>query len=453
MKLRHFMVLMALAVASEAQDVKRMDELVAVHASSGRFMGSVLVAKGGDVVFEKSYGSANLEWDIPNSPTTKFRLGSVTKQFTAAAILLLEERGRLGVDDLLSKHLPGTPAAWEKITLFHLLTHTAGLANFTAQPEFRTWKLSPSTPDKTLERLRDLPLEFEPGERHKYSNSGYQLLGHVIERVSGQSYAAFLEENIFKPLGMADSGYDSHAAVIARRATGYVAGPKGMSNAEYIDMTIPFAAGALYSTTRDLLRWNVGLFGGKLLSAASLEKMTTPHKDGYAFGLAVTTPRGRKAISHRGGIDGFNTHLIYYPDEKVTVVVLANLNGPVAAQLSPQLGAVMFGETVKLPNERQAIDVPPAKLKEYEGIYQLNPRVTNTIRLVDGQLTTQLTGQRALPIFAETEDKFFLKVVDAQLDFGRDEQGRVTHLEMHQNGRTQKVPRIGNLGDPAASAK
>lgn len=453
MKIRLCLVLLGLAVAGTAQDVKRMDEVVTAQAAGGRFMGSVLVGKAGEVVFEKSHGSANLEWDIANSATTKFRIGSVTKQFTAAAILLLEERGRLSTDDLLSKHVAGTPAAWEKITLFHLLTHTSGITNFTAQPEYRTWKLSAATAEKAIERIRDLPLDFQPGERHRYSNSGYLVLGHVIERVSGQSYAAFVEQNIFQPLGMKDSDYDSHSAVIPRRATGYAPGPKGPTTAEYIDMTIPHAAGALYSTTRDLLRWNEGVFGGKLLSAASLEKMITPHRDNYALGVSVNTVKGRKVIAHGGGIEGFNSHLMYYPEEKVTVAVLANLNGRVASQLAPQLGAVMFGETVKLQSERKAIEVPVAKLRDYEGTYQLNPRTTNTIKLVDGQLTTQLTGQQPLPLFAEADDHFFLKMVDAQVEFGRDDQGRITHLTQHQGGRSQKAPRAANAEPSVVPAK
>lgn len=422
-----------------------MHALAEAQAAGDKFMGAVLVAKNGEVLLERSYGFANVEWQLRHTPETKFRLGSITKQFTAAAILLLEERGRLKTDDPVAKHVPDAPAAWEKITLHHLLTHTSGLPSFTGFPDYRTWKLSANDAAKTVQHFRDRPLEFAPGEKFAYSNSGYVLLGHIIERVSGQTYARFVQENLLQPLGMNDSGYDWNADVLPQRAAGYEPGPKGLRNASFIDMHVPHAAGALYSTPRDLLRWTEGLFGGKLLSAASLAKMTTPHKSDYAAGVVVQTLRGRKEIAHSGGIDGFNTHLAYYPDEKLTIIVLSNVSSRAPSELSRQLSALMAGEDVKLPAERHEIEVSIAALQSYVGVYRLNPRVTNTIRLVDGRLTTQLSGQRQLPLFAESETKFFLKVVDAQVEFLKDDAGRVTHLVLHQNGREQKAPRVSEV--------
>ena len=322
-----------------------------------REMGSVLVAKEGSVVFERSYGWANLEWKIPHTAATKFRLGSVTKQFTAAAILLLEEKGKLKLDDPLSRFVPSAPEAWKPLTVHQLLTHTSGVPNFTSFPEYGTWKLSAQTPAQVMTHLRDKPLDFVPGEKFRYSNTGYILLGWIVELASGQSYETFLREQIFKPLGMNDSGYDSNTAVISQRASGYVPGSNGLTNAPYIDMHVPHGAGALYSTTGDLLRWTQGLFGGKLLSAASLDKMTTPFKSDYAFGLTVSEAKGRKVIAHGGGIEGFNSQLAYYPEGKVTVVVLANVNGSAFAELAGQLAAITFGETVTLPVERKEVEV------------------------------------------------------------------------------------------------
>jgi CubicO group peptidase (beta-lactamase class C family) len=324
----------------------RMDQLVQSYIANQQFMGSVLVARGNDVLLSKGYGSANLEWGIPNAPSTKFRLGSITKQFTAASILLLEERGKLKVNDLVKQHLQDAPAAWEKITIFHLLTHTSGIPSFTSFPDYQALEPFATTTEKLVARFRDKPLEFEPGQRMNYSNSGYALLGYLIEKVSSQSYERFVQENIFTPLGMKDSGYDSNFAVIARRAAGYTPGPNGPVNAGFIHMSIPHAAGALYSTTEDLLRWEQGLFGGKLLSAASLEKMTTPFRNNYALGVIVNTSNGRKAISHGGGIEGFNTALTYYPESKLTVVVLANLNGGAPDQIASQLVRLAYGDSV-----------------------------------------------------------------------------------------------------------
>jgi CubicO group peptidase (beta-lactamase class C family) len=209
-----------------------MDQVVQTYVSTKQFMGSVLIARDKTVVLDKGYGFANLEWEIPNSPTTKFRLGSLTKQFTAACILLLEESGKLKVDDLVKKYMPDAPAAWDKVTIFNLLTHTSGIPSFTEFPDYASTEATASTPEKLVLRFRDKPLEFQPGEKMSYSNSGYVLLGYLIEKISGQTYSEFVQENIFKPMGMQDSGYDSNSAIIVHRASGYTPGDKGLWSRE-----------------------------------------------------------------------------------------------------------------------------------------------------------------------------------------------------------------------------
>ncbi len=431
-----FFLLLSACLAQD--DVLRMDQVIQSYVSNKQFMGSALVARDGTIVLSKGYGFANLEWEVPNSPTTKFRLGSITKQFTAACILMLEERGKLKIDDPVKKYMPDAPAAWDKVTLFNLLTHTSGIPSFTGFPDYGSTEAIPTTPEKLVARFRDKPLEFQPGEKWNYSNSGYVLLGYLIEKISQQNYSQFVQENIFNPLGMKDSGYDSNSAVILHRASGYTPGPKGVMNTGFIDMSIPFSAGALYSTTEDLLRWERGLMGGKLLSPASLQKMTTPFKNDYAFGLAVRTVNGHKLIEHGGGIEGFNTELAYYPDDRLTVVVLANLNGQAPEEIASKLAALVRGETVVLPSERKEVSVPPAILAKYVGSYELAPGFDIVMTLEDGHLMTQATGQPKFPVFAESETKFFLKVVDAQLEFFENEKGDVTHLVLHQGGRDTK---------------
>jgi hypothetical protein len=244
---------------------------------------------------------------------------------------------------------------------------------------------------------------------------------------------------------MKDSGYDSNTAVIPRRAGGYMPSAAGPVHAGFLHMSIPHAAGALYSTTGDLLRWEQGLFGGKLLSAASLAKMTKPFKNDYAFGVVVRTAGGRSVIEHGGGIDGFNTFLAYYPDQKVTVAVLANINGQTPSQIATKLAELAHGGVVQLTAERKEIALPVPTLSKYVGTYELAPGVHMTIRLIGEALTTQLTGQQQFPIFAESETKFFLKAVEAQVEFFTDASGSVTHAVMYQNGRERKVPRIAAM--------
>jgi CubicO group peptidase (beta-lactamase class C family) len=294
------------------------------------------------------------------------------------------------------------------------------------------------TPEKLVEWFRDKPLEFEPGTKWNYSNSGYILLGYLIEKISGQSYSDFVQQNIFTPLGMKDSGYDSNSTIIAHRAAGYTPGKSSPVNAGFVHMSIPFSAGALYSTTGDLLRWEQGLFGGKVLKAESLVKMITPFKQDYAFGLSVATNNGHKIIAHDGGIQGFNTSLAYFPDDKLVVAVLANLNGPFAGQIAGNLAKVAHGEKVVLPAERNEITVSPEILKQYVGTYELTPKFSIAITLEDGQLISQGSNQGKLPMFAESETMFFLKLVDAQVEFVKNEKGEVTNLVLHQNGRDVK---------------
>ena len=329
--------LVLVAASSFGQDAASLDQIVQPYVQSKTFMGSVLVARGEDVILSKGYGAANLEWNVPNAPSTKFRLGSITKQFTAASILLLEERDKLKLDDPIKNYLPDAPATWDRITLFNLLTHSSGIPNFTALPEYKTLELSDTRPAKIIAMVRDKPLDFPPGEKMSYSNSGYILLGDVIEQVSGGSSERFVQDHLFTPLGMKESGYDSNTAIIEHRAAGYAPSPKGPVNAGYIHMSVPYAAGALYSTTEDLLRWEQGLFGGKILSPASLAKMTAPFKNDYALGVVVQTTGGRKVVQHGGGIEGFNTVLAYYPDDKLTIAVLANINGPTPNAIAAKL--------------------------------------------------------------------------------------------------------------------
>ncbi len=426
-----------------------MEQVVQSYVSDQHFMGSLLVARGNEVIFDKGYGFANLEWNIPDSPATKFRLGSITKQFTAASILLLEERGKLSVSDPVKKYMADAPAAWDKITIFNLLTHTSGIPSFTDFPDYGSLEPFTTTPAELVRRFRDKPLEFPPGEKMSYSNSGYVLLGYLLEKISGESYEKFVQENIFAPLGMKDSGYDSNSAIIPYRAAGYSPGPSGPVNAGFINMTVPLSAGGLYSTTGDLLRWEQGLFGGKLLSPASLQKMTTPFKNDYAFGLEVRTVNGHKVIEHGGGIEGFNTMLAYYPDDKLTVVVLSNINGPAASDLASKLAALARGEKVVLPSERKEVAIDPKLLDGYVGNYELAPRFILTVSREGDKLMTQATGQPKVPIFAESEREFFAKVVDAQITFVTDAQGRATELILHQGGRDIHAKRYeGELPKP-----
>lgn len=337
-------------MAAQAQTGEELAATVAPEAESGAFMGAALVAKGESVILDQAWGEANLEWEIANTTDTKFRIGSITKQFTAVSILLLQEQGKLGLDDPLSQHYPDAPGAWSAITLRHLMRHTAGVPNVTSLPEFAQVSRTPISQDDLIALFKDRPLDFEPGSKWAYSNSGYLLLARVIENVSGVTYGEFLKANIFEPIGMDNTAVDVTARIVPKRAAGYSPSQSGVVNAAYVDMGIPKGGGSLYSTTTDLLKWQRALFGGRILSPESLEEYTTPTPlpaigdFQYAHGVIIAKSERGTAYWHGGGIEGFNAWLGHDPDRDITVVVLANLNGGSANKLGMQLLEQARGE-------------------------------------------------------------------------------------------------------------
>lgn len=421
------------ALPVEEQIVSKFDEYMSAAQRVDRFSGTVLVARDGRAIYNKGYGMANYEWEIPNTPTTVFRLGSITKQFTAAAILILQERGKLNVDDRACKYVTDCPAAWEPITIRHLLTHTSGISSYTSYPGFLEKKsVMPITPTELLAEYKQKPLDFVPGEKYSYSNSAYHLLGLIVEQASGKSYADFLHVNIFTPLGLMQTGYDSHRSLLKKRATGYVRDGEGLANSPYIDMLIPYSAGSLYSTTEDLLRWEQALCTDKLLTQKSREQMFTPFKNNYGFGWGIGKKFDHSSISHGGAIHGFSSHLSRFPDHRVTVVVLSNVQGTATEKVASSLAAIVFGAKYDIPKERKAIPISSQITDKYVGDYQLSQSITFNITTENGKLFLQIIGQPKMELFAETETDFFLKTVDAQVTFVKDVSGKVIQLIFKQ---------------------
>ena len=429
-----------------AQDPERMDQTVSESANDKTFMGAALVAVGDRILLNKAYGSANLEWDVANTTSTKFRIGSVTKQFAAAAILLLQERGQLDIDQPIKTYLKDMPARYDAVTVRHLLHHTSGIPSITSFEEFANWKYLPTKRDDLIAKFTDRELEFAPGSKWNYSNSGYLLLTAIVEDVSGMGFQEFADKEFFTPLGMDDTAIDVTAEVVRYRASGYSPSGNGIVNADYVDMGIPQGAGALYSTTHDLLKWNRGLFGGKVLKPETVKMMTAPAVAAfpgsfYAMGLIDTQDKDGRLISHGGGIEGFNSFLAYDPDREISVVVLANLNGGAANQLGQSLVTLARGGKIELASERVAISTDGIDLAQYEGDYEVSPQFVLKFFVEDDQLMTQATGQSAFPVFAKGPDDFFLKVVDARLVFNRGVDGSITSVTLFQNGREIEAKR------------
>ena len=286
--------------------------------------GAALVAKDGEILYAKGFGMADAASNRANSPQTRFRIGSITKQFTAMAILILESRGLLDRNDSICDYIDDCPESWKVVTIEHLLDHTSGIADFTDQPDFDSLKAA--TPAQTVAGVADIPLTWAPGESFSYTNTGYVLLGMAVEEASGKSYAAFLQDEIFGPLGMQDSGYEDGDT--PGLATGY---SDGFTVADQLDMSVPYAAGGLYSTVLDLNRWEEALYTERLAPATDLARYFTPlvaFTDrvgfGYAYGQYVGDDDGSKLVWHDGGINGFYTLIARYPDEHITVALLTN---------------------------------------------------------------------------------------------------------------------------------
>src|SRR6266403_3006836 len=425
---RRLLLATALALLGHSSSAQapgdRLQRVVQPYVDAQMFMGSVLVAEDGKIIFSKSYGMADLEWKVPNSPTTRFNIASMTKQFTAASILLLEDRGKSKTDNLVKKYLPEAPASWDKITIYHLLTHTSGIREDAATYE-------PGTPDKLV--FNDRPLNFQPGEQLAYTNLGYIVLGYLLERISGQTYEEFVQENIFKPLGMNDSGLMSFVSIIPRRASGYWSVSNGIENADRRCARLGFSSGSLYSSTEDLLRWNEGLFGGKLLTPASLRKMTTPFKGDYACGLYVKRVNGHLMIEHNGNNIGFNSDMAYYPEEKIAVIVLANLNGTVTGEMTMALAAVAHGEPPPTPSVHREISLSKEVLANYAGTYQF-PHYSLKVVPEGTHLLVEFDNGGTLAVFPESDTKFFSKPWPTQFEFSKDEHGEFTILKRYQDG-------------------
>jgi len=546
---------------------EEVDKLLNLYQEYGKFNGSALVAENGKILYKKGIGMANMEWEIENTPDTKHRLGSITKQFTAMLILQLAAEGKLDLHAPIDNYLPDYPNDHNpKITTHHLLTHTSGIPNYTSFPGFMQNKnRDPYAPDDFLKIFEDKELDFAPGEKFSYSNSGYFLLGVLVEKISGETYEAMLKKNIFSPLNMNDSGYDHHDEILKNRATGYEKQGNNYVNSRYLDMSIPYAAGSLYSTVEDLFLWDQALYTNKLLSKEYMELYFKPYipafdNSHYAYGWIVgndvigNTTDSIYTISHGGGINGFNTIISRSPSDKSLVVLLNNTGGAPLNQMTRSIRGILKGKTYDLPKKSvafellgviqsegieagiahynkikeadkydldenemnqigyqlmgsdqveealqvfklnveafpksfnvydsyaeasmklgrndQAIEnykksvemnrgnqngidmlkklgvdtesltedviVPDEILESYIGQYELSPGFVLTVSKEGNQMKTQATGQAMVDIFPKSDTVFYLKVVNAQITFNRDEKGRVESLTLFQGGK------------------
>ena len=343
--------------ADPTEEAAKLDKLVSQYAERTGFSGTVLVSEHDQVIFKKGYGLANREWNIPNAPDVKFRIGSITKQFTSMLVMQQVEKGTIKLDGRIPDYLPYyRKDTGEKVTIHHLLNHTSGIPSYTDDPKFfpevsRTYY----SVDDFVKKFCSGDLQFEPGSKFHYDNSGYFILGAILEHVTGKKYEEALKENIFGPLGMTDSGYDHFDKLLPKRATGYERGLGEIGNAPFLDMSLPYAAGSLYSTVEDLYKWDQALYTNKLLPADLKQKLFTPGLNHYGYGWDIyTLPRldpaaGQTVIEHGGGINGFNTLEERLVGDHDLIVVFNNTPGTNLNEMAKGIRAVLYGQEPQLP--------------------------------------------------------------------------------------------------------
>ncbi|MDX5423333.1 MAG: serine hydrolase [Hymenobacteraceae bacterium] len=425
---------------AKAQDFSdKLTKYLETHLQQGTFSGTVVVTEKGKTIYSKGFGMADYEEGVPNNENIKYRFGSIGKVFTAAMILQLQEQGRLHVQDKLSKHIPDFPNG-DKITLHHLLTHTSGLANYTD-----TWEnvyTQPTTGKDLIAYFKDKPMEFEPGEKFSYCNSGYVLLGYIIELKTGKTYEQVLTKNILKPLKMSTAGLEGGNMAVPGLAVGYDYSGAQRKLSSPIDMSWCWAAGGVYGTAADLVKFDEGLKGNKILSEASKKLMYTPNMRDYGYGCVIDSVFNQQRIHHTGAINGFKASFVRLPGKEMTIAILSNyesqqVNGPITRDIT----AVVLGEKYEVPVVRSIIPMPATALAAYVGEYQVSPKFSFRITLEENQLYAEGPGQDKFEIFPEAEDKFFVKVAPALITFEKNEEGKIAKMLMHHGGRTMPAVR------------
>lgn len=410
------------AVAAQAQSsalAQRLDSIAGAPVKAGNVAGmAVAVVKGRDTLLMKAYGFADIENQVPATPQTVFRIGSVTKQFTSGAVMQLVEQGKVSLDDDMSKYIPKYPTRGRKITVRQLLNHTSGIPSYTdVGPQFGAVMRSDLSHDSLVALISPNALMFEPGSHFYYNNTGYFMLGMLIEQVSGKPYGQYLAEKIFTPNGMTGTTYCDTRKIIPKRAAGYDRTPQGLVNTGFLSMELPYAAGSLCSTVGDLVAWSNQLSSGGIVSAASFKEMTTPVKltsgrpMNYGFGLTADTLGGRRVVQHGGGINGFISSLVTVPEEGLVVAVLANTSPAPSDAVANALARAVLGlPAASPPGPPKDVALGAEERARYVGTYELTrpdgSKVPVKVYEENGQLMAQPEGQRAARLMNQGGNTF-----------------------------------------------
>ena len=432
----------------------KIDAVVAPYYRAGEPGATLIVVKNGKTLLRKGYGMADVAGKVAMPPDATLRLGSITKQFTAVGIMLLVDDGKLSVSDPITKFLPDYTTQGKVITVEHLLTHTSGIVSYTGKPDFRSRSHQDMTVAQMVDYFKNDPLEFAPGSKYAYNNSGYFLLGAIIEKVSGQSYAKFVEQRIFAPLGMTHTAYEGSERAITLRAAGHQKTAEGFAPSNPVSMSLPYAAGSLVSTVDDLAKWDAAITAGRLLKPASWKQAFTSYTltdgkpTGYGYGWDVGKLRGSPAIGHGGNINGFSTYAVRLPQEEVYVALLTNIGSGGRAQpplVARKAAAVAIGNPFP---EHQPIALDAASLDAFAGTYKVDETGTRIVRREGDKLLMQRNGRGQVMLYPYAADKFFIKESTDTYTFGRDAKGQVDRVTLNDDGVELVNARTGAAPPP-----
>jgi CubicO group peptidase (beta-lactamase class C family) len=381
---------------SQAQSLEsKIDKILRTQFKTNETGVSALVAKDGNVIYRKAFGKADLELDVDMTSKNVFEVGSITKQFTSVAILMLLEEGKLSLDDEITKFIPTYPTNGKKITIHHLLTHTSGIKSYTSMQRFGEVMTIDETPLKFIDFFKNEPMDFDPGEKYLYNNSGYFILGYIVEKVSGTSYPKFIQERIFDAIDMKSSYYGSHKKLIKNRASGYQKGAE-FSNAQYISLTLPYAAGSIMSNVDDMLKWQTAITSNVFLKKATIDKAFTNYtlingdKINYGYGWSINEINDVPTIEHGGAIPGYLSMGVFVPSKKVYVIVFSNCGCQSPTNIALEIAALAIDKT-RQGNEN-TINLSIEQLNTWVGTYEFDAEVLRYITLKDGQLYSKREG-------------------------------------------------------------
>jgi CubicO group peptidase (beta-lactamase class C family) len=430
-------LLFSFAVSPVFSQIDKVDEFVKGEMLKRQIPAlSVAIIKNGEIVKAKGYGLANVEWNAPATQETVYQSGSVGKQFTATLVMMLVEEGKMGLEDPINKYIPDAPDTWKPITIRHLLTHTSGISSkYDEQIDLHR----DYTENELTKLIAGNPLDFPPGEKMSYSNAGYVMLGIVIRKATNRFYGDLLEEKIFKPLGMSTARIINERDIIPNRAAGYFLLSSELKNQGWVSPSLNSTAdGSLHLTVLDLAKWDAALYTEKLLKRSRLEEMWTPVKlasgktEPYGFGWSLVNVKGHRVVEHGGAWQGFTAHISRYVDDRLTVIVLANLARAGTNAIANGIAALGIPDLALQMHEKIAIN--PKIFDAYVGDYEIEPGVILKFSRKEDKFYGSFPNLPEMEVFAESESQFFINEPNAQFTFLKDANGKINRVILHMRG-------------------